>query len=651
MKSNLFDIKVDKNTGGVSSMMIASDRYNMDWCGRNRHWGELNAIHGEPKTFFNNFKLISCEETCSVFANDELRVTLERSFDDEGNYIEKYTFKNISGHEMFFNKGDVGIFTPLCDEYHAAEYSLTNKCNAHVWCGEEISWINALRQGNSDKNIGMVLLEGSLDAYSIDRENQKITHARRGNIIVHPELISLCSDEEYILKWKIFVHSGTEDFFKKLDRDNRNLDLNIDKYTIMGDEEFCFDFKGSNAEIKCGGKPVGFTSEAGRIFVKYKPEHLGEHIFKITVEGKRTHLALFAAPGLEELAEKRINYIVDRQQYSKEGSRLDGAYLVYDVKEERQFFGYRHADHNASRERVGMGLLIARYLQTHENKKAFDSLMKWVGFVKREFVDTETGQVFDNIGMDPTRKRLYNAPWVMMLMAELYKLTGKDEYLDILVKIVRRFYSDGGESFYPNAINPSLICEVMREAKREEADEIEALFVKHAENMVKTGLNYPPHEVIYEQTIVTPAVTFITGAGIIKNDKSYIGKVGQHMAPLRRFDGMQPDYRFNGIPIRYWDDYWFGKAALFADTLHYWSCLSAYSNYSYYVLSGDEEYRKYAENCIRNCMCLFFPDGSASCAYVQPFYVDGIRGNFYDEWANDQDFALYYAMLMLQVKG
>ena len=205
MKSKLFDIRVDKNTGGVSTMIIESDQYNMDWCGRSRHWGELNAIHGEPKTFFNNFKLISCEEACSVFANDELRVTLERSFDDEGNYIEKYTFKNISGHEMFFNKGDVGIFTPLCDEYHASEYSLTNKCNAHVWCGEEISWINALRQGDSDKNIGMVLLEGSLDAYSIDRENQKITHARRGNIIVHPELISLCSDEEYILKWKIFA--------------------------------------------------------------------------------------------------------------------------------------------------------------------------------------------------------------------------------------------------------------------------------------------------------------------------------------------------------------------------------------------------------------------------------------------------------------
>ncbi len=645
MKSKIFDIKVDTNSGGVSSMIIVGDEYNMDWCGRKRHWGELNAICGEPKTFFNNFKLISCEETCSVFANDELKVVLERSFDDEGNYLEKYTFKNISGHEMFFNKGDVGIYTPLCDEYHTAEYSLTNKCNAHVWCGEEISWINALRQGDSDKNIGMVLLEGSLNAYSIDRENQTITYARRGNIIVHPELPELFPDEEYVLKWKVFVHAGTEDFFRKLG--DKNLDLNIDKYTVMGDEEFCFDFKGTDAEIECGGNPVDFKGSGGRIFVKYKPKRLGEHVFKITVDGIRTHITLFASLGLEELTEKRINYIVDKQQYHKEGSRLDGAYLVYDVKEEKQFFGYRHADHNASRERVGMGLLIAKYLQTHENKKAYDSLMKWVEFVKREFVDVNTGHVYDNIGMDPTRKRLYNAPWVMMLMAELYELTKESEYLDILVNIVREFYREGGKTFYPNAVNPSFICEVLRKANRAEAKEVEELFITHAENMIKIGLNYPPHEMIYEQTIVTPAVTVITAAGLIKNDKNYIEKVSQHMAPLRRFDGMQPDYRFNGIPTRYWDDYWFGKAALFADTLHYWSCLSAYSNYSYYALSGDDEYKKYAENCIRNCMCLFFPDGSASCAYVLPYYVDSVCGEFYDEWANDQDFALYYAMLML----
>ena len=136
-----------------------------------------------------------------------------------------------------------------------------------------------MRQGDSDKNIGVVLLEGSVNAYSIDRANQKITHARRGNIIVHPEIPELLPDEEYILKWKVFVHTGTKDFFQKLG--NKNLDLHIDRYTVMGDEEFCFDFKGNNAEIECDGMPVNFEVSNGRVFVKYKPGRLGKHVFKI----------------------------------------------------------------------------------------------------------------------------------------------------------------------------------------------------------------------------------------------------------------------------------------------------------------------------------------------------------------------------------
>ena len=57
---------------------------------------------------------------------------------------------------------------------------------------------------------------------------------------------------------------------------------------------------------------------------------------------------------------------------------------------------------------------------------------------------------------------------------------------------------------------------------------------------------------------------------------------------------------------------------------------------------GNEEYLKKAEDNMRNCLCLFYPDGGASCAYVYPYSVNGVRGEFFDDWANDQDFALYY---------
>ena len=70
-------------------------------------------------------------------------------------------------------------------------------------------------------------------------------------------------------------------------------------------------------------------------------------------------------------------------------------------------------------------------------------------------------------------------------------------------------------------------------------------------------------------------------------------------------------------------------------------------------------FREKAKRCLRNCLCLFFPDGTASSAYLYPFSVtmlnpDGTvsesarRGEYFDQWANDQDGVLY---LILQAGG
>lgn len=48
---------------------------------------------------------------------------------------------------------------------------------------------------------------------------------------------------------------------------------------------------------------------------------------------------------------------------------------------------------------------------------------------------------------------------------------------------------------------------------------------------------------------------------------------------------------------------------------------------------------------IRSCLGCFFPDGSATCAIVTPYSVNGKKGQFIDPWANDQDWALYHAIL------
>ncbi len=337
---------------------------------------------------------------------------------------------------------------------------------------------------------------------------------------------------------------------------------------------------------------------------------------------------------------------MDNQQYHNPKSELDGAYLVYDRKTERIYYDEVFHDHNAGRERLGMGLLIARYLQTHENQKFYDSLMQYVTFVKRQLIDLESGYVYDGASKDLRVNRRYNAPWMMQFMAELYRLTKDTAYLDILVKIISNWYENGGAKFYPNAVDIRLLHDVLKEADMAELAEVDSLFAEHVDNMLQTALDYPPHEVIFEQTIVTPAVTFICEMGEILHDPQYAEKVRAHIVVLQRFNGMQPDYRFFGMPIRYWDDYWFGKSGIRGDSLHYWSCLTANSDYQYYLLSGSKAHKAAADACIRNCLSLFLPDGSASCAYMQPYFIDDYAGEYYDDWANDQDFALYYALIL-----
>ena len=130
---------------------------------------------------------------------------------------------------------------------------------------------------------------------------------------------------------------------------------------------------------------------------------------------------------------------------------------------------------------------------------------------------------------------------------------------------------------------------------------------------------------------------------LVTNSDTYKNAASVYAEILERFACRQPSFHLNEIPIRYWDDFWFGKSRLFGDTFpHYWSCLNARAFYDYYKCSGDEHYKAAAEMCNRNCLCLFNNKGEGSAAYVYPLKLNQTRGQFYDEWANDQDFALYF---------
>ena len=108
------------------------------------------------------------------------------------------------------------------------------------------------------------------------------------------------------------------------------------------------------------------------------------------------------------------------------------------------------------------------------------------------------------------------------------------------------------------------------------------------------------------------------------------------------FNGFQPDYHLHEVAIRHWDGYWFGKRRLYGDTFpHYWSSQTGKAFRLYARLTGDPVYAKKAEDSLRGVLSMFFSDGTATCAYLFPYTVNGKPGEYADPYANDQDWGLW----------
>lgn len=657
MENNNFFLKLDK--GCISSITIKNDEYKMNWINDGKLWGEI-CHRGRNDNFFpsDKFILISFVEdekgSETIFENSVLECRVSRAFTDEGNFRERYTFKNISSCDLLLRQGEIGIYTPFSDNYCEAEKSLRINCHTHINCGENITWINALRQGKSDLNIGLVLTHGSIDKYSLETglEKNPVDSSCRGTFMLNPAPIDLLKGEEFVIEWEVFIHSGNSDFLNKISAKQPIRNLSATQYTIFSGESFEFSFETDekNVEIVLDNEKLHFEKAGCIVTVKHSPQKFGDHKFIIFAGNFKTHINMFATLQMDSLIEKRIDFIVDNQQYEREGSNLNGAYLIYDNKTKRMVFDNRVHDHNACRERIGMALVITKYLQKNKNEKFYNSLMKFVEFVVREYFDSETGEVFNSVNKSRNIIRLYNPPWLMLFFAELYILTQDNKYVEFIMKSLDFYYANGGDRFYPISYNIKTIAYALEKSGNKAYFEKAIEYFKiHADNIIKNGLCYPAHEVVYEQSLPISAASIICDTALVTGEKKYVNAAKEHIEALERFDGMQPDCRLNQIPIRYWDDYWFGKSMQFGDTFpHYWSVLSADVWKDYHILINDNKYINMAHRCIRNCMCLFNDDGTASCAYLYPYYINNRPGEFYDEWANDQDFALYYLLKIIE---
>ena len=606
VKNNEFEILFNRNNT-IDSLVHPKDKYRMNWVEGDKPWGTVR-----------------CPE--------ELSLSISREYTSQGRLKETYEFVNQTDVDVFVKTGDIAIYATFNDNYQEAAVCMTNRCHAHIWCGGQVSYIMALRMGGTTPHLGLILTKGSLETYSIERDIEKISNDR-GDFLLHPSPFSIMPGEKYTLEWELFWHDGKDDFYRKLLSYQNYIRVSADRYIL---------FQGETVNIRVTD---GFGNEKT---ISEQAKITGELEYNIEMNGILTKCKILALPKLEELAGARCSFIAEKQQFHKPGSILDGAYLIYDNEEQQCYYSPKN-DYNGGRERVGMGVLMAKYLQTHYDEKLKSSLDKYLSYIKRELFDENTGVVYNDIRRDNNYYRLYNHPWMAVFFIELYRLDKDEAHLKNAVKVMLDFYKNGGAHFYAIEVPVyDIYTELMQQGWQEEGQELLKCFRDHAAFISKCGTNYPAHEVSYEQSIVAPATNLLLQLFRITGEEEYFKEAEKHLEILELFNGLQPDYHLYETAIRHWDGYWFGKSKLYGDTFpHYWSSITGNAYLDYARITKKEDYYKKAEASLRGTLSLFKEDGSASCAYLYPWTVNGRKGRFYDLWANDQDWALYFALKSL----
>ena len=665
-----WQLHLDPATGALVGIANHHDPHQMAWLRSAGHWEARNWISlpaDNASANDNQWGLVTTTPTGllhaakvrrlsdraweAVYTSATLTVTVRREVDDRGDLAESYTFTNTGMLDLELPVGAVSIAAPLFDQYPDAHESLTRRCHVHLWTGSASAWINAQRMGTEPPHLGLVVTQGSLPAYS----QRGGTLSDRGVFLLHPSAIRLRSGESTVLAWRLFWHAGWDDFFAKLQATPGFVRLTAAAYTVTAGQplELAAASADSLADaiVTANGQPVATRLVEGRLLASVATREPGDLEVVLDHAGRQSRLRAFVVPPVDDLIEARVKFIVRRQQRHAPGDPLDGAYLAFDNETGEQVYDPKRSDHNAGRERVGMGVLAALYLPLCRDPafkaELAESLRHYAAFVARE-LENEDGVVFERVGRQKS-ERSYNFPWVAHLHLALYQATGDRDQLDRFVRVVRSYYAtEEGLRFYPIGFPVRDGLAALAAAGRvSERDELLAKFRAHGDHFIANGAAYPRSEVNFEQSIVAPAAQLLAELYLITGEPRFLEGAKRQLPLLEAFAGRQPDSRLHEISLRHWDDYWFGKLRVYGDTMpHYWSTLNALA-YAYYGLgTKDPAWARRAETVIAGNLSLFAPDGSASAAHLYAFSTAGQAGARNDPWANDQDWALVHLLML-----
>lgn len=125
IKSKLFTVVFDENTGGIEQFLLNADKNQMNFVKKHHSLNKImltRRIHGNQPVDMN---LIRFEEEAdyakAVWSLDSLEVEANYSFTKEGNIRVSNRFHNMSDVELVLDRGEWGIAMPFADEYPSAK--------------------------------------------------------------------------------------------------------------------------------------------------------------------------------------------------------------------------------------------------------------------------------------------------------------------------------------------------------------------------------------------------------------------------------------------------------------------------------------------------------------------------------------------------
>ena len=486
-------------------------------------------------------------------------------------------------------------------------------------------------------HLGLMLTEGEIGDYEVLERGPQTGHSNfRGVLALCLPDTTLLPGQSLRISWRVFVHQGKDDFEAQLLR-RGGVMVGADKYVCpVGDT------------IR-----VSIRSTKGTDTVLYPVSTTGDQYIPIIYnKSRRTFVEVRGISSPQQLLAGRIQFILDHQQMLDTADVRYGAFMVYDNEGDSILTRYTRSDLDEGRERVGMGILQAAYALNDTGKRINDKLAtaleRYARFIREKLQDSNYKTRSSLVKQ--SKNRGYNYAWVSDFYFRMYQLTGNRQYARDGYGTLRALYRQFGHEFYcidyPVTVG---LAALERAGMTAERDSLLNDFRQTGDLFVRNGLQFPKFEVNYEQSIIAPAVQFLSELYLVTREQKYLDGARLLMPTLDAFSYRQPSCYMNDIAIRHWDGYWFGKRQTYGDTYpHYWSAITAGAFYYYSLATGDRTYRQRAENIVLNNLVSFEEDGHATCAILRPLRVNGLQARYRDAFANDQDWALIYYLTIFK---